>query len=67
MNAFNKVGLPEPVIEEHAGGIQITFLKDIYTREFLVSYGLEERHIQTLLLNNHRIWRWLCTRAMPYV
>lgn len=42
-------GISEPLIEEEQGGLSITFLKNIYTREFLINYGLEERHIEATL------------------
>jgi ATP-dependent DNA helicase RecG len=41
--------MPEPIIEEYAGGIQITFLKDIYTEEYLRQLDLDERLIKALL------------------
>lgn len=52
-----EAGLPEPLIEEEQGGFGITFLKDIYTEEFLKGYGLEDRHIKALLFlkDNERI------------
>ena len=44
-----QAGIPEPIIEEYAGGIQITFLKDIYTAEYLQQLNLDERLIKALL------------------
>ncbi len=41
--------LPEPIIEEEQGGISVTFLKDIYTQEFLTGLGLAEHFIETIL------------------
>jgi ATP-dependent DNA helicase RecG len=49
IDACREAGLPEPVIEEEQGGFGITFLKDIYTEEYLTSLGLEEHLIKTLL------------------
>lgn len=39
----------DPVIEEDQGGIRITFLKDIYTEEFLKKQNLPVRQIDALL------------------
>jgi ATP-dependent DNA helicase RecG len=50
IEACAAAGLPEPLIEELAGGIQVTFQKDIYTRESLQKLALSERQIETLLL-----------------
>ncbi|MBN9349356.1 MAG: putative DNA binding domain-containing protein [Chitinophagaceae bacterium] len=41
--------LPEPMIEEEQGGISVTFLKDIYTQEYLTGLGLAEHFIETIL------------------
>lgn len=41
--------MPEPLIEEEQGGISITFLKDIYTEDFLQKQDLEKRQITVLL------------------
>lgn len=49
MDACRKAGLPEPAIEEVAGGIQITFLKDIFSEDFLKRMGLNERQIKAVL------------------
>jgi ATP-dependent DNA helicase RecG len=49
MDACRKAGLPEPLIEEYAGGIQITFLKDIYTEGHLRKLGLNVRQIKAVL------------------
>lgn len=49
MNGCREYGLPEPIIAEEQGGISVTFLKDIYTEEYLKSVGLEEHLIKTLL------------------
>jgi ATP-dependent DNA helicase RecG len=42
-------GLPEPLIEEDQGGIEITFLKDIYTKEYLSTLNLNERQVKAVL------------------
>ena len=42
-------GLPEPVLEEDQGGIRVTFLKDIYTAEYLTKIGVNDRQKQTIL------------------
>jgi ATP-dependent DNA helicase RecG len=44
-----EAGLPEPIIEEDQGGIQVTFLKNIYTEEHLSQLGINERQIKALL------------------
>jgi ATP-dependent DNA helicase RecG len=48
MDACRKAELPEPTIEEIAGGIQITFLKDIFSEEYLKHLGLNERQIEAV-------------------
>ena len=57
IDACREAGLPEPIIEEEQGGFSITFLKDIYTEEYLASLGLEKPLIKTLLFikENRRI------------
>lgn len=42
-------GIPDPVIFEEQGGIEVSFLKDIYTEKNLRQYGLETRYIKALL------------------
>ncbi len=42
-------GLPEPVLEEDQGGVRVTFLKDIYTEEYLVRLGVNDRQKQAVL------------------
>lgn len=49
IDACKSAGLPEPMIEELAGGIQVTFQKDIYTEGYLKSLDLNERQIQAVL------------------
>lgn len=48
MDTCRKAGLPEPTIEEVAGGIQITFLKDIFPEDYLKRLGLNERQMETV-------------------
>lgn len=48
MDACRKAGLPEPAIEEAAGGLQITFLKDIFTEDYLKRLGLNKRQIDAV-------------------
>jgi ATP-dependent DNA helicase RecG len=42
-------GLPEPVLEEDQGGVRVTFLKDIYTEEYLARLGVNDRQKQAIL------------------
>jgi ATP-dependent DNA helicase RecG len=49
ITACTEAGLPEPVIEEDQGGIRVTFIKDIYTDEYLQSLGLNERQIKAVI------------------
>lgn len=49
MKGCREYGLPEPIIAEEQSGISVTFLKDIYTEEYLTGLGLEEHFIKTLL------------------
>jgi ATP-dependent DNA helicase RecG len=42
-------GFPEPILEEDEGGIRITFLKDIYTEEYLHKKDLNQRQIKAVL------------------
>ncbi|MBX3241636.1 MAG: putative DNA binding domain-containing protein [Chitinophagaceae bacterium] len=49
LTAFQEAGLPEPVFEESWGGVMVTFLKDIYTEEYLKNLSLNERQIKALL------------------
>lgn len=41
--------IPEPVILEEQGGLSVTFLKDIYTAEYLQTLNLNERQIKGIL------------------
>jgi ATP-dependent DNA helicase RecG len=49
MEACIKAGLPEPDIKETEGGIQITFLKDIFTEDFLNKLNLNPRQVKAVL------------------
>lgn len=49
IEATLEAGLPEPLIEEDQDGIRVTFLKDIYTEEYLKGSGLDDREIRALL------------------
>lgn len=40
--------MPEPLIEEDQGGIRVTFLKDIYTEEYLRALDLNERQVKAM-------------------
>ena len=42
-------GIPDPVIIEEQGGIEVTFLKDIYTEEYLQILNLNKRQVQAVL------------------
>ena len=48
MDACRKAGLPEPTIEEIAGGMQITFMKDVFSEKYLQQLGLNERQIKAV-------------------
>lgn len=49
IEAFKKAGLPEPIFEELAGGLQVTLLKDIYTEEYLRKLDLSDRQIKAIV------------------
>ncbi|MEJ7678725.1 MAG: ATP-binding protein [Segetibacter sp.] len=49
MNGCKEYGLPEPIIAEEQNGISVTFLKDIYTEEYLKSFNLNERQTRAVL------------------
>ncbi len=49
IEALIEAELPEPIIEEDMKGLRVTFLKDIYTEEFLRKQNLEARQINALL------------------
>jgi ATP-dependent DNA helicase RecG len=42
-------GIPEPIIEEEQGGISVTFLKDIYTEEYLRTMDINDRQVNAVL------------------
>ena len=42
-------GQPEPILEEDQGGVRVTFLKDIYTKEYLAQFDLSDRQLQAIL------------------
>ena len=44
-----EASLPEPIIKEEQGGFSITFLKDIFTEEYLQQLDLNEREIKAVL------------------
>ena len=41
--------IPEPIIAEEQDGISVTFLKDIYTEEYLRAQDLNERQVKAVL------------------
>jgi ATP-dependent DNA helicase RecG len=49
VDSFKKAGLPEPIFEELAGGLQVTLIRDVYTEEYLRTLGLSERQIKAVL------------------
>jgi ATP-dependent DNA helicase RecG len=49
MTAFKEAELPEPIFEEDWGGVVVTFMKDIFTEDYLTSMGLEPRLKKALL------------------
>jgi ATP-dependent DNA helicase RecG len=49
VDSFKKAGLPEPIFEEVAGGLQVTLLKDIYTEEYLRKLNLNKRQVKAVL------------------
>lgn len=57
MEGCREYGMPEPLIEEDQGGIRVTFLKDIYTEEYLRSLDLNERQKKAIqyIRNSSRI------------
>jgi len=44
-----EAGLPEPVIKEQEDGIHLTFMKDIYTPEYLQTLQLNQRQMRAIL------------------
>ncbi|HWR32392.1 MAG TPA: ATP-binding protein, partial [Chitinophagaceae bacterium] len=49
IEACRKAGLPEPDIKETEGGIEVIFLKDIFTEDFLTKQDLSPRQIKAVL------------------
>lgn len=49
LDGCRSYGIPEPVIVEEQEGISVTFLKDIFTEEYLRKLGLNERQIKAVL------------------
>jgi len=49
INSCLEAGLPEPIITEEMGGVSITFLKDIFTEDYLKSLNLNERQVKAVL------------------
>jgi len=49
MEGCKEYNIPEPLIIEEQGGLSVTFLKDIYTREYLQALKLSERQIKGVL------------------
>ena len=49
MEGCRQYGIPAPVIEEEQGGISVTFLKDIYTEEYLRTLGINDRQVKAIL------------------
>jgi len=49
LEGCREYGMPEPLIVEEQDGVSVSFLKDIYTEEYLKDFGLEDRHVKALL------------------
>lgn len=49
INECEKAGLPTPEITEMSGGIVVTLYKDIYNKEHLSKFELNERQLEALL------------------
>ncbi len=49
MNACKEYRMPEPIFAEEQGGISVSFLKDIYTEEYLKSFNLSDRQTRAIL------------------
>jgi ATP-dependent DNA helicase RecG len=55
MEGCRQYGIPEPVIVEEQDGISVTFLKDIYTEEYLRTLDINERQVKAILyIKEHR-------------
>jgi ATP-dependent DNA helicase RecG len=44
-----EAGLPEPIYEETSGGVQVTFLKDIFNEDYINKQMLNDRQIKAIL------------------
>jgi ATP-dependent DNA helicase RecG len=49
IEALVEAELPEPIIEEDMKGLRVTFLKDVYTEEYLKTMNLTVRQIKAIL------------------
>lgn len=49
IEALEGAGLPEPFIEEAMKGLRVTFLKDIYTEEYLRTLDINGRQVKAIL------------------
>jgi len=49
LEGCREYGIPEPIITEEQDGISVTFLKDIYTEEYLRTLELNERQVKAIL------------------
>ena len=49
MDTCVEANLPEPVFREFGGGVEVSFLKDIYIEEYLRRLDLNERQIKAVL------------------
>lgn len=49
LEGCRQYGIPDPVIEEDQGGISVTFLKDIYTEEYLRKLDINDRQVEAVL------------------
>ena len=54
MEGCREYNIPEPLIIEEQGGLSVTFLKDIYTRENLQTLNLSERQIKGVMYAKER-------------
>jgi ATP-dependent DNA helicase RecG len=54
INACLDAGLPEPLICEEYGGVGVTFLKDIFTEDYLKTLDLNERQVKSVLFTKEK-------------
>lgn len=54
INACLDAGLPEPLICEEHGGVGVTFLKDIFTEDYLKTLDLNERQVKSVLFTKEK-------------